>query len=257
MALVAVVRHVPWEGPHRIARCLAEFDLVECEPLDGLAQLELATAGSAAGSVLPEPARLAGVVVMGGPMSANAEKRLPGLAAELRWIERLIAAGVPYLGVCLGSQLLARAAGASVRPGSTPEIGFAAITVTAAGESDPLLKHLAPRTVVLHWHGEVFDLPDGAVSLARSDLTEHQAFRLGENAWGVLFHAEADEQLVERWLAEPLMRREARDALGERFAERLRADAKVHSPRLRERGDRMFRAFASACRERAMAMSRP
>ncbi|WDT93165.1 type 1 glutamine amidotransferase [Thermoleophilum album] len=259
MASVAIVRHVPWEGPHRIARCLDEFDLIECEPLDGLAQLELAAARDAVQphghSALPDPERLAGVVVMGGPMSANDDRRLPGLAAELRWIERVVAAGVPYLGVCLGSQLLARAAGASVRPGNEPEIGFAEITVTAAGEGDPLLRHLAPRTVVLHWHGEIFDLPSGAASLACSELTEHQAFRLGDNAWGVLFHAEADSELVAAWLDEPLMRREARDALGDGFADRLRADAAAHSAQLRERADRMFGAFADRCRERARALA--
>ena len=259
MASVAIVRHVPWEGPHRIARCLEEFELVECEPLDGFAQLQLAaapSAGQAQGqNALPDPERLAGVVVMGGPMSANDDHRLPGLAAELRWIERVVAAGVPYLGVCLGSQLLARAAGAGVRPGSAPEIGFAEITVTAAGEGDPLLRHLAPRTVVLHWHGEVFDLPSGAVSLARSALTEHQAFRLGDRAWGLLFHAEADEQLVACWLREPVMRREARDALGPQFERSLMAAASAHAGELKRRGDAAFRAFARACAERASEMS--
>lgn len=242
MAKVCVVRHVPWEGPHRIAAALADFELVEVDALTP-------------GAELPAPGRLAGAVVMGGPMSANDDRRLPGIAAELLWIERLLAEGVPYLGVCLGSQLLARAAGAAVRPGARPEIGFAPVRATPEGERDPLVRHLAPEAVVLHWHGEVFELPAGAVSLAASELTEHQAFRLGDRAWGLLFHAEADEQLVAQWLREPVMRREARDALGPQFERLLTDAANAHAAELTRRGDLAFRAFARACAERASALS--
>jgi GMP synthase (glutamine-hydrolysing) len=98
-----------------------------------------------------------------------------------------------------------------VRPGPRPEIGFA--TVTVSDPNDPVLGALAPEATVLHWHGEVFDLPEGARSLASSAATEHQAFRYG-NAWGVLFHPEADAAMVEAWLQVPEMVMEAGRAIG-------------------------------------------
>ncbi len=145
------------------------------------------------------------------------------------------------LGICLGAQLLARALGAEVRPGEGPEIGFAPVAVSDA--DDPVLGGLAPDTDVLHWHGDVFDLPDGARSLASSARTEHQAFRLG-NAWGALFHPEADFALVEAWLAVPEMIAAARVALGDDGAHALPQRAAEAEPVLVERTAPGFRAFA-------------
>jgi GMP synthase (glutamine-hydrolysing) len=98
------------------------------------------------------------------------------------------------LGVCLGSQLLAATLGARVHPGPGKEIGWLPVTRTDASATDPLFRDLPTSFVALHWHGDIFDLPQGAVSLARSALTEHQAFRSGENAYGLLFHLEASEE---------------------------------------------------------------
>src|SRR5262249_62055310 len=112
----------------------------------------------------------------------------------------------PVLGVCLGAQLIAAALGAEVRPGPAPEIGFATVRIRDPG--DPVVGGLAPDAAVLHWHGDVFDLPEGAEVLAWSAQTQNQAFRIG-NAWGLLFHPEADAALVESWLAVPEMAAEA------------------------------------------------
>lgn len=230
-----VVRHVEWEGPHRIVEALGDLSPIEVDPV--------------AGASLPAPAEVAGAVFMGGPMSANDTAGYPALAAEIEWLAEAVALEVPVLGVCLGSQLLARALGSGVRPGPAPEIGWAPIEVLDA--SDPVIGPLAPATAVLHWHGDVFDLPDGATALARSRATTVQAFRAGATAWGLLFHAEADGRLVERWLTEPSMSAEAAQALGRDHDRRLREGAAAAEPDLIERSARGFAAFAVRCGDRA------
>ncbi len=175
-----------------------------------------------AGQPLPAHDEVAGAVVMGGPMNVDEVERFPALAAEREWLAEALRREMPVLGICLGAQLLARALGAEVRPGEGKEIGFAPVEVT--DPADPILGALAPSANVLHWHGDVFDLPDGARPLASSALTEHQAFRLG-NAWGVLFHPEADLALVEAWLAVPEMIDEAVEVLGDGGAAALPAQA--------------------------------
>jgi GMP synthase (glutamine-hydrolysing) len=149
---------------------------------------------------------------------------------------------MPVLGICLGAQLLAGALGAEVRAGEGAEIGFAPVEIHDA--ADQILGALAPRTTVLHWHGDVFDLPDGAVRLASSAKTELQAFRHA-NAWGVLFHPEADAILVDAWLTEPGMAEEARAALGPEAPAELRRQADEAQGPLADRSIPGFRAFAS------------
>jgi len=221
------IQHVPWEGPHRI--------------LDACGALHVHTAKPLAGQPLPPHEEVAGAVVMGGPMSVEEVERFPGLAAEREWLAGAMERGLPLLGVCLGAQLLARALEAEVRPGEATEIGFAPVEIADA--ADPLLGGLAPNTEVLHWHGDVFDLPDGAQHLASSARTEHQAFRHG-NAWGVLFHPEADLALVEAWLAAPKMIEEACAALGDEGEQALAERAAAVEGELVERTAPGFEAFA-------------
>jgi GMP synthase (glutamine-hydrolysing) len=223
-----VVKHAPWEGPHRI--------------LDACEGIEARTASPLAGEGLPDHAEVSGAVVMGGPMNVDEVERYPGLAAEREWLTEAVRLQLPVLGICLGAQLLARALGAEVGPGERPEIGFAPVRVH--DPDDPVLGPLAPRTGALHWHGDVFDLPDGAQPLASSAQTEHQAFRHG-NAWGVLFHPEADAELIDIWLAEPTMAAEARRALGEDAPAELRRQARAAERQLTARSTPGFRAFAA------------
>jgi GMP synthase (glutamine-hydrolysing) len=178
---------------------------------------------------------------MGGPMNVDEVERYPGLAVEREWLAEAVRLDIPVLGICLGAQLLARALGAEVRAGEGAEIGFAPVEIHDA--ADPILGGLAPRTTVLHWHGDVFDLPAGAVRLASSAQTELQAFRHG-NAWGVLFHPEADASLVDAWLAEREMVEEARAALGPRAPLELRRQAGEAQEALTHRSTPGFRAFA-------------
>ena len=225
------IQHVSWEGPHRI--------------LDACAGLEVKTVRPLEGDALPRPTEVAGAIVMGGPMNVDEVERHPGLAAEREWLTKALQLQMPVLGICLGAQLLARALGAAVGPGERPEIGFAPVKVHDSG--DPVLGGLAPETTALHWHGDVFDLPDGAQPLASSEQTAHQAFRHG-NAWGVLFHPEADRELVDRWLAEPTMAEEAKAALGDDAPATLRRQATEAEPQLTARSAPGFQAFADLLR---------
>ena len=222
------VQHVPWEGPHRI--------------LDACGSLRVRTVKPLAGQPLPSHDEVAGAVFMGGPMNVDEAERHPALAAEREWLAEAVQRGMPVLGVCLGAQLLARALGAEVRPGERPEVGFAPVEVAAA--EDPLLGGLAPRAEVLHWHGDVFDLPGGAEQLASSELTACQAFRAG-NAWGVLFHPEADFALVEAWLSAPEMIDEAVAALGNEGAAALPGQAEELEAELVRRSTPGFEAFTA------------
>ncbi|MBF2033880.1 MAG: glutamine amidotransferase [Leptolyngbyaceae cyanobacterium T60_A2020_046] len=138
----------------------------------------------------------AGVVVLGGPMSANDDDTLPFIRAELDWLPTVLTADIPYLGICLGAQLLARVLGAQVQPHPTGqrEIGYFPLRATVEGRS------LFPEKMwVYHWHGEGFDLPPGATHLATGDTFPHQAFRYGDMAYGLQFHPEISQALIEDW----------------------------------------------------------
>jgi GMP synthase (glutamine-hydrolysing) len=139
------------------------------------------------------------VIIMGGPQSANDAV----LAAELEWIGQAIRAGTPVLGICLGSQLIAKALGARVYKNARKEIGWAPVYFTEAAKDDPLFAGLASPTTFFHWHGETFDLPEGATWLAYSDNCRHQAFRHGRNVYGIQFHPEITPEMILDWSAQP------------------------------------------------------
>lgn len=155
---------------------------------------------------LPDPVSVDLVIAMGGPMSANDEAKYPWLEPEKRFIREAIGRGRPVLGVCLGAQLIASALGAPVYANREKEIGWFPIEgVEAGGESF----RFPQRVTVFHWHGETFDLPRGAVRLARSSACENQAFQIGRNVIGLQFHLETRPEMVE------LMIRHCRDELVE------------------------------------------
>jgi GMP synthase (glutamine-hydrolysing) len=138
------------------------------------------------------------LVVLGGPIGAYEEDRYPFLKSEIALIEKRLKAGKPVLGICLGAQLMARALGAKVYPAGFKEIGWAGISLSAAGRASPL-GTLTPGTRVLHWHGDTFDLPSGAVHLASTSRTPNQAFAAGRQALALQFHLEVTAPGLERW----------------------------------------------------------
>jgi GMP synthase (glutamine-hydrolysing) len=215
MPLAIAVRHVAFE------------DLGLLEPLLADRGYEVRYLDAADATIAPEALRDAELaVVLGGPISANDVDTYPFVADELAAVRARLDAGSPILGICLGAQLIARALGAEVRPASAAEIGYAPVDLTPAGR-DSVLAPLA-GIPVLHWHGEEVTLPQGAVSLASTAVTEHQAFALGDAVLGLQFHVEADVRRLERWLvghASELVARgiDPRD---------LRAAAAEHGPTL-------------------------
>ena len=152
-----------------------------------------------AGKAMPAPlAAYEAVAVFGGGMNVRDAERLPWMRAEVELLRDTLQAGVPVLGVCLGAQLLAFAAGAEIRRSPSPEIGWFDVARTEEGAADPLLGRLPARFLAYEWHSYAFALPAGAVELARSAACS-QAFRLGATTWGVQFHPEVVPEIVEEW----------------------------------------------------------
>jgi GMP synthase (glutamine-hydrolysing) len=188
---ILVIQQVAHEGPGRIypilRRAGATEEVVPCYREDARVPQSLA--------------RYSGLIVLGGPKSAVDAEDDPVLAAQLALCRRAIEADFPTLGICLGAQLLARAAGARVFKGETPEIGWYDLHLALETAEDPLFAGLPNPLHVFQWHGDGFDLPAGALHLASSPLFPHQAFRLGTNAYGLQFHLEIEEPMVKEWVA--------------------------------------------------------
>lgn len=139
------------------------------------------------------------LIVLGGPIGAYEESNYPFLKTEIRLIASRLEAGQPTMGICLGAQLIARAAGSHVYPGAVKEIGFAPIALTEAGKLS-CLSGFARDPMTLHWHGDTFDIPEGAVHLASTTDYANQAFSIGQNIIGFQFHPEAGGPGFESWL---------------------------------------------------------
>jgi GMP synthase (glutamine-hydrolysing) len=166
------------------------------------------------GGELPDWREADLVLAMGGPMGVHDEGEHPWLAGERRWIAAAVQAGVPYLGVCLGAQLLAASLGAPVCTGRTPEVGVLPIAVAAAARDDPVLGPLGDGFPALQWHGDTFGIPSGAVHLAGSAAYPNQAFRFGRAAYAVQFHVEVTDGMLAEWGQVPAYRTSAQAVLG-------------------------------------------
>lgn len=138
------------------------------------------------------------VIVLGGPVGVYESDKYPWLTEEIRLVRERLAAGRPIIGICLGAQLMAAALGARVYPGPAKEVGWGAVTLTPEGLDSALVPLVGAP--VLHWHGDTFDLPAGAVRLASTAITPNQAFAVGDHALALQFHVEADPERIECWL---------------------------------------------------------
>jgi GMP synthase (glutamine-hydrolysing) len=133
-------------------------------------------------------------------MNVEEADRRPYLRTELELLAEALHEGVPVLGICLGSQLLARAAGATVHRARAPEIGWREVELCSAAAADRVVGALPRRFVAFQWHSYAFEIPFGAVELARNEVCP-QAYRIGECAWGVQFHPEVTEEILAGWFA--------------------------------------------------------
>lgn len=150
---------------------------------------------------LPGPDLISALIVMGGAMGANDDSSHPFLVDLKNLIGTVVAAGVPYLGICLGGQLLAASLGAKVASHRWEELGTLNVSLTQKGKEDQLFSNIPEEFGTFQWHHDSFDIPDGGVLLASSVACPHQAFRVGENAWGVQFHPEVTESIIRNWCA--------------------------------------------------------
>jgi GMP synthase (glutamine-hydrolysing) len=191
----------------------------------------------------PDASRYDGLIVLGGPMNCDQVDRHPHLAHELECIRTAIRHGRPVLGICLGSQLIARALGAAVTRNPVKEIGWYDVTPTAAGRTDPLLRHFAGTEKIFQWHGDTFAIPAGAVHLASSPDCVHQAFRFGDNVYGLQFHLEVDAPMIHRWLHAPVNCRELDDLRGRIDPALIAAETPRYIGRARQLSDLVFGGF--------------
>lgn len=181
-----------------------------------------------------------GLIVLGGPMSANDVEGYPNLATETGLIREAVAAEKEVLGICLGAQLVARALGGSVAPAPEKEIGWHEVTLSEAGRRDEVLGEFAPVQRVFQWHGDNLSLPPGGAGLASSPVCPHQAFRVGESVLGLQFHLEVNEALIERWLRVPDNQAELAEAAGQVDPAQVRAETPGYIGALNALSERTF-----------------
>lgn len=179
---VHIIQHVPFEGPGAIGEWARERGHT------------VAVTEQWSGGRLPALDEFDFLVVMGGPMSANDDAQFPWLAAEKSLIAEALQRQKAILGVCLGAQLLASVFGARVYRNQHKEIGWFPVRLVPEAVGSRLFSALPARMTVLHWHGETFDLPEGAVRLAESDACRNQAFEFGGRALGLQFHLEVQPE---------------------------------------------------------------
>lgn len=238
MKYILAIRHVPHEGLGLLENTFAEAGLTyRYADMFNDPPVTISTS------------ELAGLVVMGGPMNVDEVSEYPWLAREVAWIGQAIEDQVPMLGVCLGAQLLAKACGARVFPNPVKEIGWYAVERTEQARHDRLIGEFAPLETVLHWHGDTFDLPRGAVPLARSERCEQQAFRYADSAYGLQFHIELTESMIDTWLNEAGMCAELAQ-LDDVSAKEIRRDTALHLLTLQDLAERTFKHFAEMCQSR-------
>lgn len=227
---VLVLQHIACEPP-------GAFEDVLRERGASLHRVELDE-----GESLPALEGFRAIVAMGGPMSVNDEDEHPWLRDEKALIARAVRNGVPYWGACLGVQLLASALGARVYAGPAPEVGLLPVRLTEDGAADPVTGVLPADVLTLQWHGDTFDLPEGASLLAGSPAYPHQAFRVGR-AYGVQFHLEVSLDMARAWAEVPAYEASLDATLGPGSLPRLLDEIAAHEDGMRDHARRMFEAW--------------
>jgi GMP synthase (glutamine-hydrolysing) len=153
---------------------------------------------------IPDAKQYAAIIALGGSQHVYALDQYPYLAQERVMLHTIVERDIPFLGICLGGQLLADTLGGKVRKHTLAEFGFYKVQLTEQGRGDPLFAGLhTDYQTVFHWHEDTFDLPEGATLLATSETTPNQAFRYGQRAYGLQYHIEIDDNTLNTWLYDP------------------------------------------------------
>jgi GMP synthase-like glutamine amidotransferase len=189
---------------------------------------------------LPDWREFDAVLAMGGPMGADDDAEHPWLSPEKELVREAVEAGRPFLGVCLGVQLLASALGAPVQRMERAEVGLLPVELTAEGRDHPLFAGLDDPLVSLQWHGDTFELPAGAIRLASSPVAPNQAFQAGERAYGVQFHLEVTAEMARDWGEVPAYKQSLAETLGEHEAAAFLAEVERRADELHPAGRRLF-----------------
>ena len=200
----------------------------------------------------PRPSldELSAVVMLGGTMNVDEVDDHPFLKENRELTQACLDEKVPYLGVCLGSQMLARAVDAPVFRSPVKEVGFEPVRPTAAAATDPLMSVYADGDMVFQWHQDTMELPSDAELLASGDRIAVQAYRIGDLAWGLQFHFEIDAAELELWLDEASAFMDIEEVWG-KSARKIRAEAAVSMMRHEQQGSEVFARFARLATERA------
>ena len=173
----------------------------------------------------PNLRMLEGVICLGGPMNVDEEEQYPFLKAEIEFIKQVVKEEVPFLGICLGAQLLSKACGAKVIRSPQQEVGFSKVSLTEDGLKDSLFFGLEKNLRVFQWHSDMFEIPKRAKLLAQSKKCPYQAFRVGSCAYGLQFHVEIKEHNIEQW-AEVYLEKE--DLLKNKKVRRMCQDYRLY-----------------------------
>jgi GMP synthase-like glutamine amidotransferase len=230
--------------------------LVRNDPYEsfGVALPSLARAGAdvvtvnmPAAATLPPLDDVAAVITFGGTVNVDQADRHTYLATVRTYAREAVDRGIPYLGICLGSQLLARALDVPVLKGPK-EVGFEPVRSLPAAKEDPLLSFLRDDEHVMQWHEDTHELPPGATLLVTGDRVQVQAYRVGDLAWGVQFHFEVDAPELDWWLDVADAEIDIRAVWG-KSAEEIRAEAAPYVAAQEERGREIFRRFAGVARK--------
>jgi GMP synthase (glutamine-hydrolysing) len=192
---------------------------------------------------VPDPTGYDAVIAMGGPQHVGDNEKYPYLVGVESAIHKAVDEDIPYLGLCLGGQLLAHALGAPVKRHTQASIGFYEVQLTEEGKADPLFRGLPGYQQVIHWHEDTFDIPMDAVQLAANAQTENQVFRYGRLAYGTQYHIELTPDMLDVWMHHPDYRQEIVNTLGERAADKFVIDRARLYPLYRQHTRIMFENF--------------